>query len=66
MDSAGAELTSNDIEDISVFKGDSAIALYGARGKNGVVVITTKKGLESLTQVEVRNNLKETTFSFHT
>ena len=45
MDAAGAQLTSNDIENISVFKGDSAIALYGARGKNGVVVITTKKGI---------------------
>ena len=33
----------NDIESISVLKGDSAINRYGAQGKNGVVLIYTKK-----------------------
>lgn len=64
MDSTGAQLSFNEIEDISVLKGTSATALYGARAKNGVVIITTKKGLESLTQVEIRSNLKETAFFF--
>ncbi|NQX84728.1 MAG: carboxypeptidase-like regulatory domain-containing protein, partial [Flavobacteriaceae bacterium] len=64
MDSAGTQLASNDIEDISVLKGTSATALYGARAKNGVVIITTKKGLKSVTQVEVRSDLKETAFFF--
>ena len=64
MDSAGAQLASNDIKDISVLKGASATALYGARAKNGVVIITTKKGLESVTQVEVRSDLKETAFFY--
>ena len=34
----------NDIEEISVLKGPSAAALYGQRGANGVVLITTKSG----------------------
>ncbi|SEA33599.1 iron complex outermembrane recepter protein [Arachidicoccus rhizosphaerae] len=37
-------LNSDDIEDITVLKGASAAALYGARGSNGVILITTKKG----------------------
>ncbi|MDE5622066.1 MAG: TonB-dependent receptor plug domain-containing protein, partial [Alistipes sp.] len=37
-------LNSADIESISVLKDASASAIYGARGANGVVVITTKKG----------------------
>lgn len=37
-------LNSNDIESITVLKDISATAVYGDRGKNGVVKITTKKG----------------------
>lgn len=33
-----------DIEEINVLKGPNAAALYGARGANGVIIITTKKG----------------------
>jgi TonB-dependent SusC/RagA subfamily outer membrane receptor len=36
-------LNPKDIESISVLKDNSATALYGDKGKNGVVVITTKK-----------------------
>ena len=39
-----AALNSNDIESITVLKDASATAAYGARGSNGVIVITTKKG----------------------
>ncbi|NIG55315.1 TonB-dependent receptor [Chitinophaga sp. Cy-1792] len=34
----------NDIESVSVLKDASATAIYGARGANGVVLITTKRG----------------------
>ena len=37
----------NDIEKIEVLKDASATAIYGSRGANGVVIITTKKGKES-------------------
>lgn len=36
----------DDIEDINVLKGPTAAALYGARGANGVILITTKKGVK--------------------
>ncbi|RYY33744.1 MAG: SusC/RagA family TonB-linked outer membrane protein, partial [Sphingobacteriaceae bacterium] len=37
-------LNANDIENISVLKDAAAVSLYGARGSNGVIVITTKTG----------------------
>ncbi len=37
-------LSPSDIESISVLKDASASAIYGARGANGVIVVTTKKG----------------------
>ncbi|MBU3027921.1 SusC/RagA family TonB-linked outer membrane protein [Zobellia galactanivorans] len=39
-----SSLNIDDIENISVLKGGAASALYGERGANGVIVITTKKG----------------------
>lgn len=37
-------LNPNDIESISVLKDASATAIYGSRGANGVVIVTTKRG----------------------
>src|SRR4029078_5708392 len=37
-------LNPDDIESITVLKDASAAAIYGSRGANGVIVITTKKG----------------------
>lgn len=36
----------NDIESVSVLKDASATALYGSRASNGVIIITTKKGVK--------------------
>ncbi|MBD1259276.1 SusC/RagA family TonB-linked outer membrane protein [Maribacter polysiphoniae] len=41
------DINPEDIQSMSVLKGGSAAALYGSRGANGVIVITTKKGSES-------------------
>jgi len=57
-------LSSDDIQSIDVLKGAAAISLYGARGANGVIIITTKKGIEELVQVEARSDLKENAFFF--
>lgn len=38
------DIDPNNIEDVSVLKGLSATALYGNRGRNGVILITTKSG----------------------
>lgn len=39
-----ADINADDIESISVLKGGAASALYGSRGGNGVILITTKTG----------------------
>lgn len=40
----GQDINNEDVEDISILKGPTASALYGARGQYGVIMITTKKG----------------------
>jgi TonB-linked SusC/RagA family outer membrane protein len=54
---------SEDIESIEVLKDASATAIYGARGANGVVLITTKKGHEGDTQIDLKlsNSFQQTT-----
>ncbi|WP_159022773.1 SusC/RagA family TonB-linked outer membrane protein [Formosa sp. L2A11] len=44
-----ADINPQDIETINVLKGGAATALYGMRGTNGVIVITTKSGKQSKT-----------------
>jgi TonB-dependent SusC/RagA subfamily outer membrane receptor len=51
-----------DILSIDVLKDEKATAIYGSKAKNGVIIITTKKALEALTQVKARKNLSETAF----
>ncbi len=41
---AASDINPNDIESVNVLKGAAATALYGSRGANGVIMITTKKG----------------------
>ncbi|HEY4155325.1 MAG TPA: SusC/RagA family TonB-linked outer membrane protein, partial [Puia sp.] len=38
------DINSNDIESIQVLKDAGAAAIYGVRGSNGVIIVTTKKG----------------------
>ncbi|HEY3390047.1 MAG TPA: SusC/RagA family TonB-linked outer membrane protein, partial [Prolixibacteraceae bacterium] len=45
-------LNPNEIESMDVLKDASATAIYGARGANGVILITTKRGVAGKTQVE--------------
>ncbi len=44
----------NDIASINVLKDASATAIYGARGANGVVIITTKSGKAGTSQVDLQ------------
>ena len=58
LSSGGIEyLNPNDIESIDVLKDASATAIYGSRGANGVVIVTTKQGKAGKTQI----NLNSTT-----
>ena len=49
-----SRMTPEDIETFSVMKDASATAIYGARGANGVILITTKKGQEGSVYTSVR------------
>lgn len=44
MNGSMSELNANDIESIEVLKDASSTAIYGSRGSNGVIMITTKSG----------------------
>ncbi|MDR6966956.1 TonB-linked SusC/RagA family outer membrane protein [Flavobacterium arsenatis] len=48
-----ASINNNDIESMSFLKDASAAALYGNRGANGVIIITTKKGKNKKTVITV-------------
>ncbi|MDR2936501.1 MAG: TonB-dependent receptor [Rikenellaceae bacterium] len=45
------DLNSADIESIEVLKDASSTAIYGSRGANGVIIVTTKKGTEGKARV---------------
>lgn len=53
---AASIINPNDIESVSVLKGPSASALYGARAANGVIQITTKDGASSQGRIGVTVN----------
>jgi TonB-linked SusC/RagA family outer membrane protein len=52
------DLNSEDIETLTVLKGAAATALYGARAKNGAIVITTKKGKKGQASVSVNSSTR--------
>ena len=51
-----SRLNPNDIESISVLKDASATAIYGSRGANGVIMVTTKKGKLGKTQINFNSS----------
>jgi TonB-linked SusC/RagA family outer membrane protein len=52
------DINSDDIETITVLKGAAATALYGARAKNGAIVITTKKGKKGQASVSFNSSTR--------
>ncbi len=46
-------LAPNDIQSIEVLKDASATAIYGSRGANGVILVTTKRGAEGKTNIHL-------------
>lgn len=55
-----SSINPNDIESFSVLKDASATAIYGSRASNGVIIITTKKGAKTTT------NVPQVNFDFQT
>ncbi|MDP4252310.1 MAG: SusC/RagA family TonB-linked outer membrane protein, partial [Bacteroidota bacterium] len=47
----GSDFNANDVQSIQILKDASATAIYGSRGSNGVVIITTKRGIPGKTQI---------------
>lgn len=54
-------LNPNDIESVSVLKDASATSIYGARGANGVILVTTKKNKESISAAPLSISYKNET-----
>lgn len=52
-----SDINPEDIESMDVLKDAGATALYGARANNGVVLVTTKRGKEGKTSVNVKAKL---------
>lgn len=47
----------NDIQSIEILKDASSTAIYGSRGSNGVVIITTKKGVRGTTKIDYQGSV---------
>lgn len=56
--SNASDINTDDIGDLSVLKGSAATALYGPIGKNGVVVITSKRGKNGKTSIELNQSMQ--------
>ena len=56
-------INQNDIEGISILKGPSATAIYGTRGSNGVILITTKKGKKGKAMISYNGYIGTGSFS---
>ncbi|MDR0744890.1 MAG: TonB-dependent receptor [Mediterranea sp.] len=52
-----AAINPNDIESIEILKDVSATAIYGSRGSNGVVIITTKSGQRGKDKIEYQYSI---------
>jgi TonB-dependent SusC/RagA subfamily outer membrane receptor len=51
------DLNPGDIESIEVLKDASSTAIYGSRGANGVILVTTRRGMEGATQIHLSSSM---------
>jgi len=52
-----SNINTSDIVDMNILKDASAAAIYGSRGANGVIIITTRKGVAGKLKVNYNNNI---------
>jgi TonB-linked SusC/RagA family outer membrane protein len=58
-------LNPNDVESVNVLKGTSAAAIYGPDARNGVIIVTTKKGTTSTKpEITISNTTQFSSISF--
>ena len=62
---SAAAVNMDDVESINVLKGPSATALYGSRGANGAMIITTKKAQEGQSVIEFSHTTSAETYYEH-
>ncbi|WP_338768773.1 TonB-dependent receptor [Bernardetia sp. ABR2-2B] len=60
-----SNINPNDIENITVLKDAVAVALYGSRGANGVILVTTKAGKGGKTKFKLSSQYGTTTPNFN-
>ncbi len=60
---AMATINPNEIESIEILKDASATSIYGSRGANGVVLITTKRGKEGQSRVDYEGSYSTQTIA---
>lgn len=58
-----SNINANDIENVSVLKDAAATSIYGSRGANGVIIITTKKGKGGKTQLRFDTEMGNSKFA---
>jgi len=56
-----ADLNPDDIESVEILKGASAAAIYGSRASGGVVIITTKRGENGKTRINISQSIGQIT-----
>ncbi|WP_304066993.1 SusC/RagA family TonB-linked outer membrane protein [Pedobacter glucosidilyticus] len=59
-----ADINPNDIESVEILKDASATAIYGSRGANGVVLVTTKKGKIGAPRINLSYNYSLSEMNF--
>lgn len=57
MGNGAADINSSDIANVTILKGGNAAALYGSRGANGVILITTKSGKGKGFSISLENSM---------
>ena len=62
---SASAINMDDVESINVLKGPSATALYGSRGANGAVIVTTKKAQEGRSVLEFSHTTAVETYYNH-
>ncbi len=60
-----SSLNPNDIASITILKDASSTAIYGSRGANGVVLITTKQGSQGKAKIDLRAQVGFSDFAFN-
>lgn len=52
-----SQLSPNDIQDVAVLKDAASTSIFGLKGANGVILITTRRGLEGKPQITFRTDI---------